>query len=217
VGRQAAAATDAQLRAEILSYSRSRGLFAGVSLDGSALQIDNMANTSFYYPNGPGSTATVPEPAIFLVNTIRQLTVAAPTGAVANPAAVTPMPTPAAVPMAAASNHVSADQLRHQLAGSAVQLNTMLDENWKRYLALPPQIFTGSEPTPPAALEATLANYDLVAHNADYRILAVRPEFRSTHELLQKYAATALKGGTGTLELPPPPATQSNVNTRQRY
>src|SRR3546814_4670002 len=40
VGRTASAATDAQLKAEIYSYSRSRGLFAGVALDGSALRID---------------------------------------------------------------------------------------------------------------------------------------------------------------------------------
>lgn len=48
VGRSAEAATDAQLRAEILSYSRSRGLFAGVALEGAALQIDNSANAFFY-------------------------------------------------------------------------------------------------------------------------------------------------------------------------
>jgi lipid-binding SYLF domain-containing protein len=48
VGRRAEAATDAQLKAEIYSYSRSRGLFAGVSLEGSALQIDRDANEAFY-------------------------------------------------------------------------------------------------------------------------------------------------------------------------
>ena len=48
VGRNASAATDVKLQAEILSYSRSRGLFAGISLDGSALEIDHAANASFY-------------------------------------------------------------------------------------------------------------------------------------------------------------------------
>lgn len=48
VGRNAAAATDVKLQSEILSYSRSRGLFAGVSLDGSAIDIDHRANSSFY-------------------------------------------------------------------------------------------------------------------------------------------------------------------------
>jgi len=53
VGRDAHAATDAQLKAEIYSYSRSRGLFAGVALDGSVLAIDNTANEAVY---GEGAT-----------------------------------------------------------------------------------------------------------------------------------------------------------------
>lgn len=47
-GRDASAATDAALRAEILSYSRSRGLFAGAFLDGSTLRPDNNANEKVY-------------------------------------------------------------------------------------------------------------------------------------------------------------------------
>ena len=47
-GRAATAATDAYMRAEILSYSRSRGLFAGVSLEGSTLRQDNKANEKLY-------------------------------------------------------------------------------------------------------------------------------------------------------------------------
>src|SRR5205085_238521 len=47
-GRDSTAATDATMRAEILSYSRSRGLFAGVSLEGSTLRQDNSANEKLY-------------------------------------------------------------------------------------------------------------------------------------------------------------------------
>src|SRR5262245_37548892 len=47
-GRAAMAATDAYMRAEILTYSRSRGLFAGVSLEGSTLRQDNKANENLY-------------------------------------------------------------------------------------------------------------------------------------------------------------------------
>lgn len=47
-GRTAIAATDAFMRAEILSYSRNRGLFAGVSLEGSTLRPDNGANEKVY-------------------------------------------------------------------------------------------------------------------------------------------------------------------------
>lgn len=48
VGRSAEAATDIQMRAEILSYSRARGLFAGVSLNGAAIRQDRDANEAFY-------------------------------------------------------------------------------------------------------------------------------------------------------------------------
>jgi SH3 domain-containing YSC84-like protein 1 len=48
VGRSASAETDATMRAEILSYSRARGAFAGVSLEGSTLRPDNDANEKLY-------------------------------------------------------------------------------------------------------------------------------------------------------------------------
>ena len=47
-GRDASAATDATLRAEILSYSRARGAFAGISLEGSTLRPDGGANKNLY-------------------------------------------------------------------------------------------------------------------------------------------------------------------------
>jgi SH3 domain-containing YSC84-like protein 1 len=47
-GRDAEAATDATLRAEVLTYSRARGLFAGISLSGSSLRPDNNGNESLY-------------------------------------------------------------------------------------------------------------------------------------------------------------------------
>lgn len=52
VGRKVSAATDVMLKSGILSYSRSRGLFAGVSLEGAALLIDDDANAAYY--NKPG-------------------------------------------------------------------------------------------------------------------------------------------------------------------
>jgi lipid-binding SYLF domain-containing protein len=48
VGRDAQAATDIQLRAQILSYSRARGLFAGVTINGSTIRQDVDANERFY-------------------------------------------------------------------------------------------------------------------------------------------------------------------------
>ena len=48
VGRNSEAATDLSLRAGIISYSRSRGLFAGMALDGAVMTQDNNSNTSYY-------------------------------------------------------------------------------------------------------------------------------------------------------------------------
>ena len=53
LGRNASTATDGQLKAEIWSWSRARGLFAGVALDGAVLSIDDAANQSAY---GEGTT-----------------------------------------------------------------------------------------------------------------------------------------------------------------
>ena len=51
VGRDASAETDVSMRAEILSYSRARGLFAGISLEGSTIRPDNDANKRIYGEN----------------------------------------------------------------------------------------------------------------------------------------------------------------------
>ena len=48
VGRQAEAGTDASFKSEVYSYSRSRGVFAGLALDGTAITIDDGANAAFY-------------------------------------------------------------------------------------------------------------------------------------------------------------------------
>jgi len=54
VGRKASVATDAMMKSGIFAYSRSKGLFAGVSLDGAAVTIDDSANRKVY---GEGSSA----------------------------------------------------------------------------------------------------------------------------------------------------------------
>jgi lipid-binding SYLF domain-containing protein len=48
LGRNSTASTDYKLEAEVYSYSRSKGLFAGISLSGSAISIDDKANQAFY-------------------------------------------------------------------------------------------------------------------------------------------------------------------------
>ncbi len=56
VGRQASIATDIQFQSEVVSYSRARGLFAGVSFEGAGVTMDRKANSSFY-----GSSEMSPE------------------------------------------------------------------------------------------------------------------------------------------------------------
>jgi lipid-binding SYLF domain-containing protein len=55
VGRAASAATDQNFTAEVYSYSRNRGLFAGVSIDGSVIAIDSKANTKLYGRKAPAT------------------------------------------------------------------------------------------------------------------------------------------------------------------
>ena len=51
MGRNAAAGTDLKLNAEILSYSRSKGVFAGVSVDGAVVQADHSGDKAMYGSN----------------------------------------------------------------------------------------------------------------------------------------------------------------------
>jgi lipid-binding SYLF domain-containing protein len=77
-GRSVEASTDASMRAEILSYSRSRGLFAGVSLTGTSLRPDNDANEQVYGRKittrtiVTGTAMAVPESGHRLVNALRK-------------------------------------------------------------------------------------------------------------------------------------------------
>lgn len=72
-GRSAAAATDVVMKAEMLSYSRARGLFAGVSLEGTTLRPDNDANTLVYGSEIPAreivkGTVAVPSAARLMID-----------------------------------------------------------------------------------------------------------------------------------------------------
>ncbi len=77
-GRAAEADTDVTLRAEVLTYSRSRGLFAGISLEGSTLRPDNDANENLYAKKIPAKdialhgAVPVPPAAQTLVATLNQ-------------------------------------------------------------------------------------------------------------------------------------------------
>jgi lipid-binding SYLF domain-containing protein len=79
VGRDARAATDAQMKAEILSYSRTQGLFAGVNLSGGVVKPDDDDNTDLYgaatsAASIVNSTSTPPPPvtSVFMAALARQ-------------------------------------------------------------------------------------------------------------------------------------------------
>ncbi len=56
VGRSSSAQTDYKLEAEVYSYSRSKGLFAGITLNGAALSVDGKANNEFYGNSSDANT-----------------------------------------------------------------------------------------------------------------------------------------------------------------
>jgi lipid-binding SYLF domain-containing protein len=98
IGRQAEAATDLQLQAEIYSYSRSRGLFAGISLEGAGLLVDCRANEAFYgLPGGPPDAVLGRRPALIpAVETLRaqlmRLSMPAPPPVIVVPPPPSPLP-----------------------------------------------------------------------------------------------------------------------------
>ena len=95
VGREASASTDLQLKAEIYSYSRSRGLFVGAAFDGTVVSMDNAETAAYYRGTGilgpdapPGQTPILPPSASALLATIATYAdggqpAAVPAGAVA--------------------------------------------------------------------------------------------------------------------------------------
>lgn len=108
LGRSASANTDATLKAQVLSYSRSEGLFFGVALDGSVISVDDKANASAYGVSDvlpsqilEGKITNPPQAAVDFKTALARATSAAE--AVAAPAAATP-----AVPAAPASKEVEA-------------------------------------------------------------------------------------------------------------
>ncbi len=210
VGRQASAATDSQLGAEIYSWSRSRGLFLGVSFDGSVIDVDQMGNATYYRAATPGGQAIVPPVAAQLSNLVLQYT-----GVKA--AANNPQPAGNPIPAANASavqgqvilaqQHSTAevDHVRDQLAKFARELYEILDPTWQSYLGLPAEVFQANGHPSLEALRQSLDRFNVVRSGAAYAALANHPEFQSTYGLLTHYIQE-LSNNQQPLNLPAPPA-----------
>ncbi len=198
VGRQAAAATDPALKSEIFSYSRSRGIFAGVSLDGSALTIKQASNLAFYQQPAYAASGTIPPSAQVLIDKViaySQPRPAATAQTTVSPVAMSPNPQ-------LQGNDV--ETVRAQTAQSATQLYQLVGPEWQSYLALPPEIFSGRTAPAPAAVDQALARFAAITTDPRYRTLAEQPQFQSTYGLLRQYAQVS-RQPTAPVALPSPP------------
>lgn len=216
LGRQGAAATDGSLGAQIYSYSRSRGLFAGVSFDGSVIRTKPMSNAAYYRSATPGGPVAIPASAQQLGS---QVIYYAGNHVIANPKQSTKQ-VPAIQASARTGQQILAqqhsthevDHLREQLAHLAPEMYELLNANWQQYLGIPAEVFQGGVHPSAEALKQSLSHFDAVRNDPQYSELANHPEFQSTYGLLKHYAHE-LSDSKKAINLPKPPAMQS-INRR---
>jgi hypothetical protein len=201
VGRQASAATDLPMQAEILSYSRARGAFVGVSIDGSSISLDPAGDAAYYQPPGAGSPGTVPASAVQLVQTLTAYSSGAGAAIVPAPAGATGVAMIPGPPGAAAS---ALEAARAQLDVTSRTLVPILDDNWKGYLALPPEVYVPNGVPSPQVMQQVISRYESVSRRPEYAALASRPEFQETLKALGRLSE-AQAAANPTLQLPPPP------------
>ena len=236
VGRRAGASTDGELKAEIYTYSRTRGLFAGVSLDGSVIDIDEETNAAYYGSPADGAPVA-PEAAVKLTQLIAQLAansemiegrpvpnaivgepiparprvdLAAPgtEGPTLAPPQSTPLPLNALPGTTVVQQPADAESIRQELARSGRQLHSLLDRGWQRYLELPEDVFRAGKRPSAKELQAAAARYDTIANDARYQALSERPEFQATRDWLRVYSEALATPEPSKLALPPPPGGQ---------
>jgi lipid-binding SYLF domain-containing protein len=194
VGRQTSAATDLQLQAEILSYSRARGAFVGVSIDGSVIALDPNAEAIYYQP-----------PGVIPASTVQLLQVLTAYSAVVPAAAIIPGQVAATGGwMPAGQGGGDAESARQQLDRSYRQLATSLNDEWRRYLAPPPEVSTPNAVPNPQALQQTVSRYEEVSRNPQFAALQTKPEFQDALRSLRRLSDVRTASNT-TLQLPPPP------------
>ena len=233
VGREASAATDGRLQAEIYSYSRSRGLFAGVALDGSMLQIDAAADANYYGVAANGQVQQVPAPAIKLIEQVIGYTSENEGFVNQTPAPLNPaggynqpgtLPTGNNIPAYGTGQPYDTGQpygnnqnvgtlpaqnvpanvaLRQDIAAAWPRLAPMLDPRWQAYLAMPREVFTGQSDPSMDTLSTVVSHYDIVAADNRYRLLTDKQSFQTTHQLLREYYRVLQN--TGALQLGAPP------------
>lgn len=199
IGRQTSAGTDFRTAAGILSYSRARGVFAGVSIDGSSITLNPGAEAVYYQPPG-----VFPASAANLLQWVNAYTMTQPLVA-PGPA---PAPGTASIP-AAPGNWVASGQprsgnaeaARQQLDNSSRQLFATLEPEWQHYLCLPASVYSPNQPINPQDLQQALSRYEAVANQPQYAALKDRPGFSQTMDSLRRMSEVQ----TASNALPPPP------------
>jgi lipid-binding SYLF domain-containing protein len=194
VGRQASAATDLQLKAEILSYSRTRGAFVGAALEGSSIFLDKQVDAAYYQPPG-----TVPASATQLVQLLTALSSGGPP-TVAPPAPQVVPAGPIPVPQALSEAEVA----KQQLDASSRQLAANLDDQWKQYLALPAELYVPNHMPTIEEIEQAINRYETVSRQPQYAALTSQPSFQATLKGLWRLGEL-LQGGQQKMRLPAPP------------
>jgi lipid-binding SYLF domain-containing protein len=169
VGRQASAATDLPLQAEILSYSRARGAFVGASIDGSSISFDQATDAMYYQPPG-----TIPASATQLVQLISTLSRGGSTQP--PPTQLVTATSPAPAPQGPNSREVA----RQELDSASRQLAASLDDQWKKYLALPAEVYIPNHVPNIDAIQEALIRYEIVARQSQYAALTNLPAFQAT-------------------------------------
>jgi hypothetical protein len=92
---------------------------------------------------------------------------------------------------------------RQQLDSTSRQLAASLDDQWRKYLALPPEIYMPNQSPSLQSLEQAIGRYESLVGQPQYAALTSRPEFQDTLKGLWRLGE--LQQGTHQLRLPPPP------------
>lgn len=200
VGRQAMASTNYEFNSELYSYSRSRGLFLGVAVDGCVLRIDEKTNRN-YYANG------VTEPARNVVELVASYvkkagqenspnaeaspvapapeTLEAPNSVASQMPVVDPLQTPAAT--APNAQMTDREAARVLLVPAHENLMKILEPEWQKWLALPPEALTPGSTEVTPNLQSLYDRLEKVAADPKYAELTARPEFDRVRGLLKVY------------------------------
>lgn len=185
VGRSMSAATDLQLRSEILSYSRSRGLFAGVAIDGAVMNPDSRATATFYNQTLANPRGVAPDVASQFLTLLNQLSAA---------------PTESPAPI----SQEDRNRVCQQLIAAHQRLNQLLDPDWQQFLALPSDL-NAPLPTLQEQLRKVQARYNKIVSDPQFRALAERQEFQETLTLLNRFCHLMEACVSNAIKLPPPP------------